>query len=203
MITFKRDPIWVTKICILLVLGAMVLSVAMSVFNAPAQAQTASDVGSVTGRNAPASFLNPEGIILGSDKIEDIDIPKFARKIAETTGLYAFIHDAKKLLTPSGETTWVFGWKELIMVIVGFVIVWLGAGKGFEPLLLIPIGFGVIFVNVPFAGIGDPGVWNEAEHIFEHQGFLDIIYKGGVGNEFFPLFIFMGIGAMTDRKSVV
>ena len=84
------------------------------------------------------------------------------------------------------------------MVAVGFLIVYLGAVKGFEPLLLIPIGFGTIFVNIPFAGIGDPGVWNEAEKIFEHQGFLDIIYKSGVGNEFFPLFIFMGIGAMTD-----
>jgi oxaloacetate decarboxylase beta subunit len=46
--------------------------------------------------------------------------------------------------------------------------------------------------------MGSPGVWNETLKIFEHQGFLDIIYKSGVGNEFFPLIIFMGIGAMTD-----
>jgi len=41
------------------------------------------------------------------------------------------------------------------MIIVGFVIIYLGAAKGFEPLLLIPIGFGTVFVNIPFAGMGD------------------------------------------------
>jgi oxaloacetate decarboxylase beta subunit len=84
------------------------------------------------------------------------------------------------------------------MVIVGFVVVYLGAAKGFEPILLVPIGFGIIFVNIPGAGMGSPGVWNEQLHIFEHQGFLNIIYNAGVGNEFFPLIIFIGIGAMTD-----
>jgi oxaloacetate decarboxylase beta subunit len=73
------------------------------------------------------------------------------------------------------------------MVAVGFLIIYLGAVKNFEPLLLIPIGFGTVFVNIPFAGMG------EAPH-----GMLNIIYEGGVGNEFFPMIIFMGIGAMTD-----
>ncbi|QTQ12868.1 sodium ion-translocating decarboxylase subunit beta [Treponema parvum] len=79
------------------------------------------------------------------------------------------------------------GWQRLIMVAIGFLIVYLGAARGFEPLLLIPIGFGTILVNIPGAGMGD------APH-----GMLHIIYSSGVGNEFFPMLIFMGIGAMTD-----
>jgi oxaloacetate decarboxylase beta subunit len=46
--------------------------------------------------------------------------------------------------------------------------------------------------------MGSPGIWNEELHLFEHQGFLNVIYNAGVGNEFFPLIIFIGIGAMTD-----
>jgi oxaloacetate decarboxylase beta subunit len=84
------------------------------------------------------------------------------------------------------------------MVLVGLLIIYLGAAKGFEPLLLVPIGFGVVFANIPFAGMADQGVWNDTLKIWEHQGFLNIIYNAGVGNEFFPLLIFIGIGAMTD-----
>jgi oxaloacetate decarboxylase beta subunit len=141
------------------------------------------------GAYGEASYRNMDGLIKGTEngEIPLISLSSFIRNIAETTGIYAFFNDARKMLTPGGDTTVVFGWQELIMVIVGFVIVWLGAAKNFEPLLLIPIGFGTIFVNVPFAGMG------EGPH-----GFLHIIYEAGVGNEFFPLIIFMGIGAMTD-----
>ena len=79
------------------------------------------------------------------------------------------------------------GWQYLLMIAIGFLIVYLGAAKGFEPLLLIPIGFGTILVNIPGAGMGNAP-----------DGMLNIIYNAGVGNEFFPMLIFMGIGAMTD-----
>ncbi len=58
--------------------------------------------------------------------------------------------------------------------------------KNFEPLLLIPIAFGGLLANIPLAGMG-------GEH-----GMLGIIYNMGIANEFFPLLIFMGVGAMTD-----
>jgi oxaloacetate decarboxylase beta subunit len=131
--------------------------------------------------------------VLAEITIEPISISSFARNILKTTGIFAFIKGSgengtpKIQTTPSGEAIRVFGWMELLMVAVGFLIVYLGAVKGFEPLLLIPIGFGTILVNIPFAGMGDPP-----------HGFLHIIYESGVGNEFFPLIIFMGIGAMTD-----
>jgi oxaloacetate decarboxylase beta subunit len=128
-----------------------------------------------------------DGIIPNSQELPRVSVGSFLRNIAETTGIYAFITDKIQEKTPAGLPIMVFGWQEFLMVAVGFLIIYLGAVKNFEPLLLIPIGFGTVFVNIPFAGMG------EAPH-----GMLHIIYEGGVGNEFFPMMIFMGIGAMTD-----
>jgi len=77
-------------------------------------------------------------------------------------------------------------WSNPIMIAVGCTLLYLGIKKGFEPLLLVPIGFGAILVNIPLAGLMDNG------------GFLRIIYEAGVLTEIFPLLIFVGIGAMTD-----
>jgi len=77
-------------------------------------------------------------------------------------------------------------WSNPIMIVVGCVLLYLGIKKDFEPLLLVPIGFGCILVNIPLAGL------------MEEDGFLRIIYEAGVLTELFPLFIFVGIGAMTD-----
>ena len=94
--------------------------------------------------------------------------------------------EAEKAIDPFAGKT-VPGWQSFIMMAIGFLIVYLAVAKGFEPLLLIPIGFGTILVNIPGAGMGAGP-----------DGMLHIIYKAGVGNEFFPMLIFMGIGAMTD-----
>jgi oxaloacetate decarboxylase beta subunit len=72
------------------------------------------------------------------------------------------------------------------MIIVGCVLLYLGIKRDFEPLLLVPIGFGCILVNIPLAGL------------MEKEGFLRIIYEAGILTELFPLLIFIGIGAMTD-----
>jgi len=77
-------------------------------------------------------------------------------------------------------------WSNPIMIVVGCVLLYLGIKKDFEPILLVPIGFGAILVNIPLAGLMDEG------------GFLRIIYDAGVITEIFPLLIFVGIGAMTD-----
>ncbi len=73
-----------------------------------------------------------------------------------------------------------------VMVLVGLVLIYLAIRKQFEPLLLIPIGFGGILANIPVVAIGEPG------------GFLGIIYGFGIANGLFPLMIFMGVGALTD-----
>jgi oxaloacetate decarboxylase beta subunit len=77
-------------------------------------------------------------------------------------------------------------WSNPIMIMVGCLLLYLGIKKDFEPLLLVPIGFGAILVNIPLAGL------------MEEEGFLRIIYDAGIMTELFPLLIFVGIGAMTD-----
>ncbi len=75
---------------------------------------------------------------------------------------------------------------QLIMIVVGGLLIYLAISKGFEPLLLIPIGFGGILANIPIAGIAGP------------DGLLGILYHAGIETGVFPLLIFMGVGAMTD-----
>jgi sodium ion-translocating decarboxylase beta subunit len=77
-------------------------------------------------------------------------------------------------------------WSNPVMIIVGLMLLYLAIKKDIEPVLLVPIGFGCILVNIPLAGLMDEG------------GFLKIIYDSGVLTEIFPLLIFVGIGAMTD-----
>jgi len=192
MLNNKKDPVFIIKACFLFMAIAIGVSFVNTVFSSRVRAQTAAAADDLP------SFRNMEGIIPNSKDLPRVSISDFSRNIAETTGIYAFINDVVKGETPSGHPITIFGWQEFLMVVVGFLIVYLGAAKGFEPLLLIPIGFGTIFANIPVANMGNPGVWNETLHMYEHQGFLNIIYNAGVGNEFFPLIIFIGIGAMTD-----
>lgn len=106
----------------------------------------------------------------------------------ETTGIYAFLNPQENLADSSGHKidkfTQSFG--RIIMIFVAFILFYLAIAKGFEPLLLIPIGFGGLLANIPIAEIAGP------------NGFLGIIYDAGIANGLFPLIIFMGVGAMTD-----
>ena len=74
---------------------------------------------------------------------------------------------------------------QAFMMLVGFLLLYLAIKKGFEPLLLLPIGFGAILSNIPVAGIAEEG------------GLLYYLYFG-IKAGIFPLLIFMGVGAMTD-----
>jgi len=77
-------------------------------------------------------------------------------------------------------------WTNGVMILVGCALLYLGIKKGMEPLLLIPIGFGAILVNIPMAGLMEKG------------GLLRYFYDAGVLTEIFPCLIFVAIGAMTD-----
>jgi oxaloacetate decarboxylase beta subunit len=77
-------------------------------------------------------------------------------------------------------------WKAAIMMIAGGVLIYLAVAKEYEPVLLLPIGFGAILTNLPLTGIAD------------ENGVLGILYRAGVATELFPLLIFLGVGAMTD-----
>ncbi|MGB9686905.1 MAG: sodium ion-translocating decarboxylase subunit beta [Rectinema subterraneum] len=80
-------------------------------------------------------------------------------------------------------------WKMLVMYGIGGLLIWLAIKKQYEPMLLLPIGFGSILVNLPLA------------IAWEHEGvpgFLHILYDAGIANELFPLLIFIAVGAMID-----
>jgi sodium ion-translocating decarboxylase beta subunit len=91
----------------------------------------------------------------------------------------------------SGLSSLVMGFglltiENIIMMAVGCVLLYLGIKKDYEPLLLVPIGFGAVLVNIPLAGMMAP------------DGLLRHFYDAGVMTEIFPCLIFVGIGAMTD-----
>ncbi|MBV1951583.1 MAG: sodium ion-translocating decarboxylase subunit beta [Cycloclasticus sp.] len=80
---------------------------------------------------------------------------------------------------------------QLVMIVVGLLLIYLAIAKEFEPLLLLPIGFGGILANIPLAGISGP------------DGMLGILYHMGVDTGLFPLIIFMGVGALTDFGALI
>jgi sodium ion-translocating decarboxylase beta subunit len=91
---------------------------------------------------------------------------------------------------------------QIIMIFVSLVLIYLAIKKEFEPLLLIPIGFGGILANIPLAEIAklpelifDPKTQTIVRHL---GGFVGQIYDFGIEGGLFPLFIFIGVGALTD-----
>lgn len=86
-------------------------------------------------------------------------------------------------------------WGHLIMICVGLIFIYLAIAKEFEPMLLIPIGFGMIIGNIPFY----PGL---KIGIYEQGSVLNILYHG-VQNGWYPPLIFLGIGAMTDFSALI
>lgn len=90
--------------------------------------------------------------------------------------LFSFLVESLSLLT----------WQNLVMIGVGSLLIYLAIAKHYEPLLLLPIGFGAILANLPLTDIT------------EGDGFLAVMREAGVANELFPLLIFIGIGAMID-----
>jgi sodium ion-translocating decarboxylase beta subunit len=82
--------------------------------------------------------------------------------------------------------SFIDGFGKVAMIGIGLLLLFLGIKKGFEPLLLVPIGFGCILSNIPVAGISDEG------------GIIYYIYDVGIATGIFPLLIFLGVGAMTD-----
>lgn len=106
----------------------------------------------------------------------------------DATGLKYFLKADPNELDAHGEHMDPFSqtYGRVIMIFVSLLLFYLAVKKGFEPLLLIPIGFGGLLANIPVAHIAGP------------DGMLGVMYDMGIKNEFFPLLIFMGVGAMTD-----
>jgi oxaloacetate decarboxylase beta subunit len=82
-------------------------------------------------------------------------------------------------------------WQAAVMLGLGGLLIYLGIARQIEPVLLVPIGTGIILANVPLGGLTEPG------------GFLDVLRKAGIDTELFPLLIFIGVGAMIDFGSLL
>ncbi len=87
---------------------------------------------------------------------------------------------------------------QILMMGVGLLLLYLAISKNFEPLLLVPIGFGAILVNIPGADFVAEPIYNASGHLDVPGGVLYYIYEIGIATGVFPLLIFMGVGAMTD-----
>ncbi len=87
---------------------------------------------------------------------------------------------------------------QAFMLAIGLLLLYLAIKRGFEPLLLLPIGFGTILVNIPGAGFSAAPVYDAIGHLASPGGILYYIYHVGIETGVFPLIIFMGVGALTD-----
>lgn len=117
----------------------------------------------------------------------------------------------EKFYSEMGFTSFFIGtgWKNLVMLAVGCVLLYLAIRKEYEPLLLLPIAFGMILTNLPGAGLFHTEMWNDEflnpdspyyhsyRHVMAEGGLLDVLYIG-VKAGIYPCLIFLGVGAMTD-----
>ena len=130
------------------------------------------------------------------------------KEIWQTSGMYALFSDG--------------GWKNLIMILVSFVFMYLAIAKQFEPLLLLPIAFGMFLTNLPMINLADAMYHPELfDYVYEYAadgsvvdhyinygrilkegGLLDILYLG-VKLGLYPPLIFLGIGTMTDFSPLI
>ena len=91
--------------------------------------------------------------------------------------------DLTNLITELSKGFAAFTWGNAVMILVGLILIFLAIVKEYEPVLLLPIGFGCLMANL--------GMSNQV-------GFMKVIYDAGISTELFPLLIFIGVGAMID-----
>lgn len=105
-------------------------------------------------------------------------------------------------------------WGEIIMIVLGGVMIYLGIAKDFEPLLLVPIGFGMILVNIPLGGLmiyspdGFPAESTTLGQLLQDigdgkVGLLNVLFAYGIKTEIIPLLIFVGLGALIDFSPTI
>ena len=120
--------------------------------------------------------------------------------------LEIFLDSVQKLINGSGFMNLTGG--QALMILVSFVLMYLAIGRGFEPLLLLPIAFGMLLTNLPMAGLYHPEIFiNDTGHILWEQlgnsgGLLDYLYLG-VKLGIYPPLIFLGVGCMTDFRPLI
>lgn len=151
---------------------------------------------------------------LASDATAEPDSSSAAETTAvEEQGAQSNTEAMTNFLNQAGIATLIHNadWKSIVMILISFVLMYLAIGKGFEPLLLLPIAFGMLLTNLPGAGMFHSEIF-EGGHIHwdlikngvtlsnganEAAGLIDILYLG-VKLGIYPCLIFIGVGAMTD-----
>ena len=139
------------------------------------------ECGDVVAKFVPMALYNESVREGGQAKA----LPGFGEALGNlwhSTGIY----DIYRQTTADFSRTWILGLGRLLMMCVALLLLYLAIVKGFEPLLLLPIGFGALLANIPLAGISGP------------DGLQGMIYMVGIESGVFPCLIFMGVGAMTD-----
>lgn len=94
--------------------------------------------------------------------------------------------ELRSILDAFGQGLLFLSWGNLVMILVGLLLMYLAIAKEYEPVLLLPIGFGCILANLGMAASADG------------DGFLSVLYRAGIQSELFPLLIFIGVGGMID-----
>jgi Na+-transporting methylmalonyl-CoA/oxaloacetate decarboxylase beta subunit len=105
-------------------------------------------------------------------------------------------------------------WGNFLMLLIGGGLIYLGIAKKMEPVLLVPIGLGIMMVNIPFSGLmvyapAEPGAVplpasGGLKEIAEGKiGLLNLLYQYGLESEIIPLLIFLGLGAMADFSPAI
>ncbi len=187
------------------------LAVARQALETAQKAEAASRRVLPAAASAQALERDAKGRPMSEFKTEDL-ISR-ARGIWKDTGLYGFfLKDAPEWVTKGytrKDGTFVeghevkmlfdmpYGMGQFIMILVSLVLIYLALVKGFEPLLLFPIGLGGLLANVPFAGVTTPEMVL-ADGTLAPGGFLYYLFSFGIDSGLFPILIFMGVGAMTD-----
>ena len=169
--------------------------------NYPAEARI--DAGLVAGLDPhDARYMTPNGYY---DKQG-----KWHGGYFDDSGAFVAGHEVKTLFGMP------YGLGQLIMIPLCLIMIYLAIVKGFEPLLLLPIGFGGLLANCPLAGVTAPAMMHDGMvsmlasgvpvmngGIIEPGGFLFYFFRFGIDTGIFPIMIFMGVGAMTDFAPLI
>ena len=177
------------------------------------------DLGGDTGI---AGFLQKEAPAYLTGNFAETDRPEAKPLTANRNGYWdkdlkwhgGYFDDAGNFVAGHEVKTlfgMAYGVGQLIMIPICLILLYLAIVKGFEPLLLLPIGFGGLLANCPLSGITTPAMMHDgvvsflasgipvmSGGIVEPGGFLHYFFRFGIDTGVFPIMIFMGVGAMTD-----
>ena len=134
-----------------------------------------------------------------------------AMPMMAATGGFSLDTAMEKFVSEMGFTSFFVGegWKNAVMILIACFLLYLAIKKEYEPLLLLPIAFGMLLSNIPGAGLFHTSMWNDEflnpdspyfhsyRHVLAEGGLLDVLYIG-VKSGVYPCLIFLGVGAMTD-----